>query len=165
MTTTTTRPCDLSYDAISEYAERIGRHYSIYDHYGRADVDSLIRQLGGRVRVSARPESLAVQGRGNFEISIPFTTSTRRDRFTKAHEVGHYFLHYLFHDSTNAELFHRGSRSRAETEANVFAASLLMPASQFRKLHASNSDPWYLAGIFDVSPKAAEVRSQALRLT
>ncbi len=164
MTVTTTRASGLSYDAISNYAEAIGKHYGIYDASGRADIDSLIERLGGTVVVADNPESLHVNAPSDFVIAIPFTTSVRRDRFTKAHELGHYFLHYLFHESTEPESFHRGSRNRAETEANVFAASLLMPATRFKEWFAQDDDDWTLAGIFEVSPAAAGVRSQALHL-
>jgi len=49
-----------------------------------------------------------------------------RQRFTIAHELGHYFLHYTAGESTTFVSLRR-SRSARETEANAFAAELLMP--------------------------------------
>ncbi len=62
-----------------------------------------------------------------------------RQRFTIAHEIGHYILHrqnspifydkaqILFRDENNS------SGQRKEREANAFAASLLMPKSMINK--------------------------------
>lgn len=92
-------------------------------------------------------------------------TSNRRDRFTIAHELGHYFLHYLEPEVDGPRTFGRGERNRAETQANIFAAALLMPTEFFRQAHKRfGNDWWTLAEIFGVSPKAAEVRAQVLGL-
>lgn len=61
--------------------------------------------------------------------------------------------------------FGRGQRNRAETEANVFASSLLMPQASFTKAY----DELYpnivaLARRSDVSPAAAEVRCEVFGL-
>jgi predicted transcriptional regulator len=158
----------LSNRAISDYAERIGQFHNAYSPEGRADIDLLVRALGGTVDVSesvfAR-EALTVNGKGDFLVHLPPMTSNRRDRFTIAHELGHYFLHYLEPKVEGRKDFGRGERNRGETQANVFAAALLMPAEHFRAAHARvGNDWWTLADIFDVSPKAAEVRAQVLGL-
>jgi len=160
-----TDPSRLSYDAIREYAERIGRHHHIYDTAGCADIDGLLGKLGGRVSYHDTSESMHVRSAGDFVIFLPSFTSARRDRFTIAHELGHYFLHYLHPQAEGFAPFRRGGQSLAETQANVFAASLLMPETEFRAAHrASNGDKWRLAQVFDVSPAAAEVRAQVLNL-
>lgn len=164
MSTIATTASGLSYAAISTYAEEIGEHHAIYKDDGWADIDRLIAALGGQVEIADSGESLHVRTKRDFTIFVPFTTSSRRDRFTKAHELGHYFLHYLLPKYRGERRYDRGSRSRAETEANVFAASLLMPESKFRAAHRRSGDPWKLAGIFEVSPAAADVRAQVLRL-
>jgi predicted transcriptional regulator len=157
----------LSYGAIRAYAERIGKAHNIYSGSGCADVHTLVRLLGGRVEVSAwgSDESLHVDDEDSFTIYLPPSTSSRRDRFTMAHELGHYFLHYLYPSKRGVASFNRGSRNRAETEANVFASSLLMPAAEFERGHAElYPDMHALARRFDVSPAAAEVRCQVLGL-
>ncbi|WP_232676736.1 ImmA/IrrE family metallo-endopeptidase [Nocardioides sp. R-C-SC26] len=155
----------MSYGAIRSYAERIGEHHQIYDGSGSADIEALVEDLGGTIEVAHEDESLHVVDEGDFVIYVPPTTSSRRDRFTVAHELGHYFLHYLYLEKKGRATFGRGGRSRSETEANVFASSLLMPEDPFRDAHAElGADVNALARRFDVSPAAADVRCQVLGL-
>ncbi|MGF0312498.1 hypothetical protein CH249_12565 [Rhodococcus sp. 05-2255-3B1] len=159
----TAEPAGLTNAAIQKYAERIGEHHQIYSVDGHADVDGLLKMLGGRIEYAMDDESLHVFEPGNFTVYIPQFTSSRRDRFTLAHELGHYFLHYVYKRETAAKAFGRGGRDRAETEANVFASALLMPEEYFkRQFHLCNGDTWSLASIFGVSPKAADVRAEVL---
>jgi len=169
-----TQQSALSYDAIGRYAEMVGSHYDIYDSAsGRADLAKLVNSLGGRSEIASydSAESLRVDGVGSFTIFVPPFTSSRRDRFTIAHELGHYFLHYLYEGSTSTATFNRGGQDRAETQANVFASSLMMPEQEFRKAHGAliqglPPDRRFraLARQFDVSPAAAEVRCKVLGL-
>ena len=59
----------------------------------------------------------------------------KRQRFTIAHELAHYFLHRnrqsRFADHVFARSLHE--QSPMEVEANEFAAKLLMPKEEFRK--------------------------------
>ncbi|MEN0083162.1 MAG: ImmA/IrrE family metallo-endopeptidase [Leifsonia sp.] len=159
----------LSSSAIAEYAERVAEHHQVFGDRNRADLESLVRTLGGRIDVSSSflaEEALTVRGPRDFTVHLPPMTSNRRDRFTIAHELGHYFLHYLQPGHEDPLLFGRGQRNRAETQANYFAASLLMPAERFRRAFAQcGGDMWELADEFDVSPRAAEVRAQVLGLS
>jgi Zn-dependent peptidase ImmA (M78 family) len=161
-------PSPLSNRAIGEYADLVGKHHGIYSASGRADIDKLLALLGGRVTVSAElfdREALTVYAPGNFEIHIPQLTSSRRDRFTIAHELGHYFLHYLHPEQTGMRTFGRGQRNWAETQANVFASHLLMPDDAFRRAYREHDGDWWaIAQVFNVSPSAAEVRGQVLGL-
>lgn len=159
-------PSRLSNSAIREYAERVGTHYDIYDRAGTADVRELVRALGGTVAYGDSRESLHVNGPGDFTIYLPEVTSSRRDRFTIAHELGHYFLHYLHPKHDEPASFGRGDRNSVETQANVFASSLLMPEAAFsRAWTRTEGDIYTLAQQFDVSPNAAEVRAQVLGLS
>lgn len=156
---------NLSYAAIREYAERIGDHYEIYDRMGTADVRDLVRKLGGEVSYGDSQESLHVNGKGDFTIYLPHATSSRRDRFTIAHELGHYFLHFLHPEVEAPASFGRGLRNLVETQANVFASSLLMPEKAFGDAYKRlNGDAYALARIFEVSPAAVEVRAEVLGL-
>lgn len=162
---TTTPPVSLGYDAIRKYAEKVGRHHRIYDPTGRADIDGLVERLGGSSTVADGRESMRVAEEGDFQIFLPSFTSNRRDRFTKAHELGHYFLHYLYPKLNGSESFSRGGRSLAETQANVFASSLLMPEAEYTAAFTSyDGDIHSVARHFDVSPAAAEVRAQVIGL-
>lgn len=59
-----------------------------------------------------------------------------RQRFTVAHEIGHFILHYsednIFLDKKPSLFMRSKNTSREETEANVFAANLLMPETMVR---------------------------------
>lgn len=57
-----------------------------------------------------------------------------RRRFTIAHEIGHYLLHPRegLHREDTAKTFTLWNDAGEETEANVFAAELLMPESLFK---------------------------------
>lgn len=92
----------------------------------------------------------------------------RRNRFTIAHEMGHYYLHHLDSGTHIDEriVYNRGKYSnRRETEANVFAAALLMPTpiikqtikKNFKRLIDEN-DIIKLAKQFEVSEIAMTFR-------
>lgn len=170
------KPSGLSNAAIAKYAERVAAHYGIFNQSGKADLDILLEELGGEWIVADSLESgerLEIQRPGDFRIIIPQFTSERRDRFTIAHEVGHYFLHYLYPAALDEQteplgerVFARGGQNRAETEANVFASSLLMPEREFREaFNEVGANWWALGDVFDVSPRAAEVRASVLGLS
>lgn len=94
----------------------------------------------------------------------------KRQRFTIAHELGHYILHKetpLFVDKKNEKIMYRNSESttgeiRKEREANAFAASLLMPAKfigdEWEKMPVHKDPIEYLANIFNVSGQAMSFR-------
>lgn len=162
---TTTEPSRLSNAAIEEYAQRVGDAHNAYSDDGRADLTHLVEVLGGKVETRDGSESLNVRGTGDFTIFLPHFTSPMRDRFTIAHELGHYFLHYRFAEAAGERSYARGGQNRAETEANVFAAALLMPGQAFGQTwQAHGGDAWRVAGHFGVSPAAARVRAEVLGL-
>ncbi|WP_030527731.1 ImmA/IrrE family metallo-endopeptidase [Phycicoccus jejuensis] len=162
----TREPSRLTNAAIRQYAERVGEHHEIYDRAGTADLHDLVRRLGGRLAIGDSKESLHVNAPGDFVIYLPRLTSSRRDRFTIAHELGHYFLHYLHPGSETAASFGRGERNPVETQANVFASSLLMPERVFREAwRLKDGDVHALARQFEVSPAAVAVRAQVLGLS
>ena len=112
----TTEASSLSTRAIQKYAETVADHYDIYNESGSADLDALLSKLGGRIEYSDGPEALHVDSVGEFTVFIPNFTSTRRDRFTLSHELGHYFLHYVYPKVSGKKSFARGDRNRAETQ-------------------------------------------------
>lgn len=87
-----------------------------------------------------------------------------RQRFTLAHELGHYFLGHR-----RRSFAEPGGKSPLEREANRFAASLLMPAAWVRrswKDYASNRENRLplIAELYEVSQAAMEVRVKELGL-
>lgn len=95
------------------------------------------------------------------EIFIEKTMSPERKKFTLAHELGHHFLHegiklrldnldYSLNDKDTAE----------ESEANYFAAALLMPKELVIKLLERRKSIEEIAKYFQVSLSAARNRIQ-----
>jgi len=159
----------LSYSAIAAYAEQIAREHDVIDGNGFVDVHALLYKLGGEIEVDDRAESLEVRNPGDFTVIIPTHTSRLRDRFTIAHELGHYFLHYRapdkFRVGDRVSTFTRLGRNVAETQANVFASNLLMPAENFKDTFVRhNGDIVPVAENFGVSVPAAKVRAEYLGL-
>ncbi|WP_186288444.1 ImmA/IrrE family metallo-endopeptidase [Burkholderia gladioli] len=166
-------PCQLGKKAIGELAENLARHtqYEI-----GSDLQSLVERLGGQMRYqdiweleSSESGSIEVRGDKDFVITIAAHTSRARDRFTIAHELGHYFLHYRLpklkgKDSGPLRAARYGG-DQAEVEANWFAASFLMPEGPFKEaFQATRGDLVALASQFGVSTSAASVRAKSLGL-
>jgi predicted transcriptional regulator len=159
----------LSYSAIATYAEQIARDNGVIDPTGRVDVHALLRKLGGQIEVENRAESLDVRRVHDFTVYLPTHTSQLRDRFTIAHELGHYFLHHRAPDQhlvgERTSMFTRLGRNIPETQANVFASNLLMPAAEFRAaFEEMGKDLVAVADRFEVSYPAAKVRAEFLGL-
>ncbi|MFG1824271.1 helix-turn-helix domain-containing protein [Microbispora bryophytorum] len=95
-----------------------------------------------------------------------------RQRFTLAHELGHYLLRHIdrFHIDFGGDLSpsvtggHPNYDWRAERAANEFAANILMPASLVRARHAVNNSTRVLAKEFQVSAAAMRYRLANLGL-
>lgn len=109
----------------------------------------------------------------NRVIVVNAAHSGRRNRFTIAHELGHYFL-----SGRQDKCFaHRDDFAYDEDErdANSFASALLMPEDEVRrKLNSLQEDLGkpptesqkiaYIADVFQVSQAAAEVRLKKLQV-
>ncbi len=98
-----------------------------------------------------------------------------RKRFTIAHELGHHFLHLsqdgeyvdkevnLFRQHPSEEREPSPTR-RQEIQANLFAASLLMPEHEVRRYWEERRSITDLARIFNVSVEAMGYRVTSLGL-
>lgn len=116
---------------------------------------------------------LLIEG-GKATVAINKSHHANRQRFTAAHECGHYFMHrdgdeQLFVD----QAFARGATASAgtdaiEIEANLFAAQLLMPEHMVKAAVVSESlsdlDISLLALRFEVSEQAMSLRLVKLGL-
>ena len=101
---------------------------------------------------------------GNWVIGVNQLHNSKRQRFTIAHELGHFYMHkeknILFEDTT---FFRDSGNSSIEFAANEFAANLLMPETRVRD--AINSGIKELAELalrFDVSIAAIKYRVVSL---
>jgi len=92
----------------------------------------------------------------------------RRQRFTLAHELGHWTLHEGEITACETEVVRPGPRSRTEGQADVFAAALLMPRKGcrdfFEKREVNLSTLEEFEATFGVSRAAALSRLKALGL-
>lgn len=145
--------------------EQIAR--SILDRYwdGKLPVDPVAIAHAAGVRVVTDTGNLKVSGKfdvigGNPVISCNKDESYLRQRFTLAHELGHYFLQHgpRFRDS--AENFSTLAYDPIETAANRFAAELLIPSSAVNMLIKKHklTDFAQLADRFKVSQVAMKIR-------
>ena len=168
------RETGLSKAQVSVIAESLAPQLG----FGPGDnISVLISRMGGQVLVEdtllTDPEqtgSLLVDAPDHFRVIIPSHTSMERDRFTIAHELGHYVLHYLWQRARDPNYperviaFRQGSH-RLEWEANWFAAAFLMPADTFRQSFGNQQgNISAVADDFSVSVSAASVRARGLAL-
>lgn len=105
---------------------------------------------------------------GVAAIAVNSTHHPHRQRFSAAHELGHYVLHSRGRDRLFVDKAYRRSRMSSsgtdtdEIEANRFAAALLMPENLIRKYTGDNPitdlDICKLALKFQVSEQAMTLR-------
>lgn len=105
---------------------------------------------------------------GVAAIAVNSTHHPHRQRFSAAHELGHYILHSRGRDRLFVDKAYRRSRESSsgtdtdEIEANRFAAALLMPDSLIRRYTGNNPitdlDIGKLALKFQVSEQAMTLR-------
>lgn len=171
---TPAQPSWLSKPVIHNVAEHIATQLG---YLPGSELSDVVERVGGRVTVESTllldPQhtgSLYVNGPDDFEIIVPSHTSLVRDRFTIAHELGHYYLHYVWPRENGQPVpdrvvaLRKGS-NRIEWEANWFAAAFLMPAVRFRAAFIQNNGSLLTLGQeFEVSAKAAEIRAGDLGL-
>ena len=143
----------------------------------------LIELLGGKLEYKSYSEWDESDGDGviephdnSFKIILPMHTSTVRDIFTIAHELGHLFIHMDY----GTEKFKQKRHNRTpfidhmdltedniiqEKEANHFGANFLMPEKLFRdRFKTTNGDIENLSKYFGVSKSAISTRAKFLGL-
>lgn len=123
--------------------------------------DSFISNL-----FSGEPE---ISGTFKYVNNVPICTINERhhknrQRFTLAHELGHYVLQHGEKTDNKDTLYRNGTTNPDEVEANAFAAELLMPSGVLRYLLVDKgvTDISLLASQFVVSEQAMEIRLRSL---
>ncbi len=159
--------------SIERFAEKVAQ---TIDYQPAADLVQLVEEkLGGKIEFldpynigQSEDGSIIVDGPNNFIIYLPGFTGELRNKFTIAHELGHYFIHSE-QGKTKLKAARRGSEPY-EWEANWFAAAFLMPENKIKKEYETiavkekRDTISYLSSIFLVNPKAIEVRLKSLGL-
>lgn len=159
-------PCGLSKQEVdrlaSQVAEKVG-----YQPGG--DLETIVTNLGGTIEFQPWAEatgggSLEVYPeRGTFLMRISPLVGRLRNRFTIAHELGHYFLHSDVGKKPIQAL--REGTGRVEWEANWFAAGFLMPAVKFvEDWKVLRGNVGKLMSLYEVSEQVIEIRQQFLAL-
>jgi len=145
------------------------------------DVEQLARLEGVQVERADFGDEVSgvlVKDRDRAIIGVNGRHAPTRQRFTIAHELGHYLLHGrrdLFVDKDFIVHFRDDESSKGydplEIEANQFAAEMLMPAEKVREVFADapfdiddDGALRKLAAHFAVSPMAMTIRLSSLRL-
>ncbi len=105
-----------------------------------------------------------------FLLTVNATEPDTRQRFTLAHELGHYMLHrHLVGDGLDDDRAYRSTEvgkyhntligPREETEANRFAANLLMPREAIKREWAKDGMTVHqMAQMFGVSEHSMSIR-------
>ena len=128
---------------------------------------SLDKSISGAIRYK-RDEN-------KFEILVNRNDIKSIQRFTIAHELGHYFLHqdFLKDEEVFIDNMYRITESdkpsiedlkKKEKEVDYFAGALLMNRTLLEKMHKENNSIKELAEIFNVSVSAMTVRLDILGL-
>ncbi len=181
MTRHTPIPIRAAKRAIEEAGELYAKEIGLVPG---GPINDLVMDLGGSIEFkdfvhdSLDTESVLVNGPDDFQIFIPTFTSPERDRFTIAHELAHFLLHYPEVQKAHHGAGHNDDPKmyarryveetdpdlrRAEWEANWFAAGLLMPRSPvLEAFDRYKGNVQTLAEVFNVTPKAMTVRLASL---
>tara|TARA_R100001530_G_scaffold78548_1_gene54874 strand:- start:679 stop:1209 length:531 start_codon:yes stop_codon:yes gene_type:complete len=142
-------------------------------------IESLAEKLGISVIYEDLDDNISgflVKKEGKNIIGVNESHHIVRKRFTIAHEIGHYSLHFqtpLFVDYYKGSMLYRSNnKSRdynKEKEANSYAAGLLMPQSLIDKELSNLPDNmdyedkiYELKRIFQVSTQAMDYRLKSL---
>lgn len=134
------------------------------------DVHAIASRMGIDVRCGDIDESGRIEVReGRPCITVNCDEARVRQRFTVAHELGHWSLGHLqhgqrlFRDAPDSFTLAAGGQER---EANAFAAAILMPADALRYVMQNGvaDSLESLARLFEVSRAAMHWRVQNLGL-
>lgn len=173
MTYQSPHPTGASRHAIEAFAESLAAQYELvkFDTENSDPLWDFVANLGGEISYDDPDDikrnedgSIIVDGPSRFKIYLSHYTGILRDRFTVAHELGHYFLH-----SEQGDIPLKATRKGTgihEWEANWFGASLLMPKGEVSRFCRENgNDASLVAARFKVSAQAATYRLEHLGLS
>lgn len=150
----------------------------LYDGY-RLQIEKLCEKLNLKCFVADFEDNISGSiikddNAETYSIYVNRKHPVNRQRFTFAHEIGHY-ISFLNESYSKKELEKRGGfedkaisyrkdgvHSDAETEANLIAAELLMPKDKVEELMQKGLTPEQMADLFYVSPSAMTIRLKDL---
>lgn len=124
------------------------------------EVESLSPQISGKLIRDGRFAA-------GFRIVVNGSEPMNRQRFTVAHEIGHYVLHRdLIGDGITDNAMYRSSLSdEFERQADRFAGQILLPAQAVKDaLRAGHRSYAVLSEMFNASSDAIRIRIRELGL-
>jgi Zn-dependent peptidase ImmA (M78 family) len=138
------------------------------------DPFSICNKIGIQVLQTELPEDISgalIKEVGKDPmIVVHYADSRKRQRFTCAHELGHYIQRVSSGESLDAydvvdlrSPLSREGTNASERFANNFAANLLMPFSEVSKRYKDGFTLIDLAATFDVSEEAMNYRLQYVK--
>lgn len=160
-------PANLSKFAVDAFAADVAQRLG---YKPGADLEPIVASLGGRIlyetwEADEQSGSLEVfPGEPpTFIIRIAAFAGNLRNRFTIAHELGHYFLHS--HGGRKRIRVARAGSGKLEWEANWFAGAFLLPAEQFKRDWISyGQSVARIVSVYKVSEAVVEIRLENLGL-
>jgi Zn-dependent peptidase ImmA (M78 family) len=131
------------------------------------DIERLIKSFGIKVKIVPMDDEVSghlALSDGVWEIAVNALHHPKLQRFTLAHELGHYVLHrwecQRFEDT---KLFRNNESNPMEVQANAYAADLLMPEREFKDyIRNTSKNIDRIADHFKVSAYAVRVRAKNL---
>lgn len=163
-------------------AEKVIRKYNLeglspFPHE-RIEEDNNLKIFFTNISDTDVSGAISVDDSGSFTILINHSKPQKRQYFTLAHEIGHFFLHQdiirseeIMIDGDNSldggRVLFRLDQSVSdalETEANNFAACLIMPEQKVKEAWAKLNNVEDCADVFNVSTIAMTIRLQSLKL-
>ncbi|MCY4184258.1 MAG: ImmA/IrrE family metallo-endopeptidase [Rhodobacteraceae bacterium] len=140
------------------------------------DVEGIPEKLGIKYEMADLDRNLSgmlLHTNGTFRIIVSANDPISRRRFTLTHEIGHYMLHRkligdglhdnrIYRSEKGSRFYNKKIKARHETEANKFAAYLLMPREKIHnEWNHRNKDQKKIpemAELFGVSKQAMAIR-------
>jgi len=136
------------------------------------NVDGLAEDLGLAVRKTWLDDDISgeiVRAQDRYEVNLNARDAETRQRFTLAHEIGHFLYHRdLIGDGLDDDRAYRSTNKGRyfntrigpthETEANKFAANLLMPWPLIEEMQALGLSRKQMAARLKVSEHAMAIR-------
>lgn len=132
-------------------------------------IDAIISEIG--LPLCYEPLDDGISGyiertNGSYKIVVNSNHARTRQRFTAAHELGHYIFHRDLlgegvgdnraYRTEGTRLANANIRPMHERQANSFAANVLMP--RHRLTNVGGQATTALAQMFEVSPEAMRIR-------
>lgn len=153
------------WNSLSDEEQKIiKRHQSCFP----VSVSKVAADLGLIVKRSTLSAGISGEIResdGQYVIKVNRHDSKTRQRFTVAHEIGHFLLHKdRIGDGIVDDILYRSSLSDSlEAQANRIAADILMPADLLNK-SLSNASDLKNNALYEHVAKEADISSTALKI-